>query len=705
MARPQCSHQFAHKLRRINALEQALQHTLLQTGGGLGPVAAHGLQSHHHQASAVLRLPARIALLASAPAAAQARQKKVLENALQLQLQTRLDPVFAADALGHGLLCALAQALGGCTQRAGVLNLGELHKNRVGVAIQDGNLFGLECLAGPVQRLLAEAGNGVGNLRIEEAAGACAQHAEQRIHHNLDGVIGVAVAPRPRLFAALGQPFEHAGQNGILARKARAVGRGNGVFRAVGLRGAGAGKGIQVKGADQAGIQALEIEHGHMAVQSGLRIEQRAAPHMRLFARGVHRGRHNSAPPQLGQVEQVKGCDAGAHPVELHSAEAAALHAQIEQPLVLENLQGQPRVLQVVFGQGLGRFAPHAHNFLRRIGRVFGNLLAAAEQPLRHGLQAVIGEPQRVAHQWNAVHHHAPGHIGAALPHEAALALQNAGPIPRAAQVALHAQRVAARKEHAQIEVNHIPADDQIRIQAADALQQAENQPRLLRVRNGAGHFALCQQMHFLHSAAHQGGAQNAPGVGGGLEIEGERAQRHPRRSGGERGVVEVHNAVRVDLVPAQFAAPFNFAGGANAAVNQKAVGEAQIGFQGLAPRGGNALAQRRHLCRLLRFDAQQPAPAQVAQLRLCDFDAARALQRPRAFPGGKEVGAEAVVLDQKGRAGFEPPVELHHRDACAHPVGRVDDEAAGHAPRPSLRPLRPPGPAPAAAPRTGTSR
>ncbi len=139
----------------------------------------------------------------------------------------------------------------------------------------------------------------------------------------------------------------------------------------------------------------------------GLRIEQRPALHAGARALRVDARRDEAAPAQLRQVEQIEGRDRRADAIELHAREQAAFDAQVEQSLVFEDREHQPRVLAVVGAERRRVFAVQAQDLLRRVGGVAVEQLAASEHRLRDGLEPVVGQLQRVAHQRDAVDHHA----------------------------------------------------------------------------------------------------------------------------------------------------------------------------------------------------------------------------------------------------------------------------------------------------------
>ena len=144
------------------------------------------------------------------------------------------------------------------------------------------------------------AGDGVGDVGVVEAAAGCAEHAVERVHQDLDRLGGNSIAVALGLVPLRRQPVEQAGQDSALAAEAGAVGQPDGVRCSVAVR-ADEAEGVDVVGADEAGIEAFEVEHPDVFVQSGDRAEHVAA---RLGAVGLalvadQRRRHPAAPVQF----------------------------------------------------------------------------------------------------------------------------------------------------------------------------------------------------------------------------------------------------------------------------------------------------------------------------------------------------------------------------------------------------------------------
>ena len=171
---------------------------------------------------------------------------------------------------------------------------------------------------------------------------------------------------------------------------------------------------VDLKGADDARIEALEVEQQHAVVQPGARRQHVAALHGCLRAGIVqlrsHRRCHHPVRPELGQVEKVERGDGGSHPVRRHPGELAALHGERHQLQLLQNVEHQARVGQVVRHEPLGVVGERMHDPFHVGGGAAAQGLALAENLLRRGLQGVPLQPQgHRAQQANAIQHYSPG--------------------------------------------------------------------------------------------------------------------------------------------------------------------------------------------------------------------------------------------------------------------------------------------------------
>ena len=219
----------------------------------------------------------------AARAVAGARQEQLQIQLLELELETALHVPARLDV---PLEVAIEQRGEPCSLGARLLRIARVgaHEQAVGVAVQHTEASRLEPLLRPEQQMLAHAGDRVGERGIEEAACRGAEHTIERVHQDLDGVRGHVVAAALRRLAPREQLVEESRQD-----------RGLAVERAVGCtdqieirRGHGhVAHGIDVESANDAGVEALEIEHPDVASADPLRTRARG----RLVARRARASR------------------------------------------------------------------------------------------------------------------------------------------------------------------------------------------------------------------------------------------------------------------------------------------------------------------------------------------------------------------------------------------------------------------------------
>ena len=231
----------------------------------------------------------------------------------------------------------------------------------------------LQQVAAPAQQVLAKAGDRPGQGRSREPAPLGTEHAVKGVHDDLVDVRGDLVAALARRSAACEKPREQLGQDPGLTAEAGPVGRadqGRGVaglrrrpartFRAPRLR-ARVAQRIQVKGADDRGVEAAEIQHGHVAVEPGHGLEDRAAERP-AHGQGVDTPCGSHPPPLVHgfDVEVLKGGDAGPGPIEGHARELAAAQCEVVEACALEDAQDELGVAKAVQAEAAGILAASA---------------------------------------------------------------------------------------------------------------------------------------------------------------------------------------------------------------------------------------------------------------------------------------------------------------------------------------------------------
>ena len=113
-------------------------------------------------------------------------------------------------------------------------------------------------------------------------------------------------------------------------------------------------------------------------------------------------------------------------------------------------------------------------------------------------------------------------------------------------------------------------------------------------------------------------------------------------------------------------------------AVDQIAVGEAEVGLEALDPGVAEASAERRHVGGPCDFHARDPLASERHEV---DRHGART-RADTASVGGthEEVRRLAIIDDEHGLASLEDAVQMHLRTPTDDAVGRGQDEAAlGH--------------------------
>jgi hypothetical protein len=176
--------------------------------------------------------------------------------------------------------------------------------------------------------------------------------------------------------------------------------------------------------------------------------------------------------------------------------------------------------------------------------------------------------------------------------------------------------------------------------------------------------------VHLVRAVAHERRREDDAGVGCGLEVDGEQAQRGPAVGGTQLGIGEAQQP--------RLRAPrgsLDLHAGADAPVDEVAVGEAHVGLE----RAPQALAQGRHRPGRGNDDPRHGVAREFAQRRLLDGGVRGAARGAQRAERRKEIRAEAVVLHQERRAFLESAEQPDNRHAVAHAIGGLQDDPAGH--------------------------
>ena len=261
------------------------------------------------------------------------------------------------------------------------------------------------------------------------------------------------------------------------------------------------------------------------------------------------------------------------------------------------------------------------------------------------------------------------------------------------AQLERHAVPVGEPIEDEEVEVDHVPAGEHVRVELAHAGAEGRQQVLLGRegprpVRTPAARRR--QQEHLRDAAAVQADREQAAGRGIGLDVEGENGE--PRRpvGGEDLGILE-HEAEPGHVAP--LAADLE--GAADAPVDQVPRGEADVGLVGRDAGPGQAVAQRGSVRGLLDLDAHDGPPEQ-GDLVGGDLPERPLLPRARRVVLlDVEAGDAPAVAHEERAPVLEPPEEVEDGDARLDTVRRLQDEPA------ASRALPPPAGRPRGSPRS----
>ena len=208
----------------------------------------------------------------------------------------------------------------------------------------------------------------------------------------------------------------------------------------------------------------VQARDGLHDVTARLRLARRLA---RADAR-----RDDAAAAQLGQVAEVEGGDRRADPVERHAREQAALHRQLQHAQPLQDLERETCVGAVVLdepGAVLAVQPEHLEGALAaRQARAVDRLALAQHRPRDRVEPVVLHADEGAAQQPDAVEHHPPRDRRLLLAARSAICPQAQAARP-ASELQGDADAPGDAQQHRQVEVDHVPAGEDVRIRGAHA--------------------------------------------------------------------------------------------------------------------------------------------------------------------------------------------------------------------------------------------
>ncbi|MCY1501293.1 hypothetical protein D9M68_353600 [compost metagenome] len=336
-----------------------------------------------------------------------------------------------------------------------------------------------------------------------------------------------------------------------------------------------------------------------------------------------------------------------------------AFQQERQQLRLLEDARHQLAIAQVVARQRRLVLLEHAVDGIHAVVRI-ADRLALAEQRLRHRFQAERREtPRGRAQRLDAIDDQPARRAGEIVLLRVVLAPFHLRAAAAEAQRQLAPPRML--DQHAQVELDQVPADDRIGVVMGQPLVQPLQQLRPCRavfkreidggrfLRRSAEHIDLA-----LAAAFERNRIQLAEGVG--FDIERHQPQRGPVvRRGFQLGVAQHAVAVRFALKPHRRR---------DEALHQVALGRTDIGFIDVDAGVAQRAAELDQLPMLLAIQAHDGPAAEILQLQRAQFDLALAAQQrlgTLALCFGDECDRRLIRQAQPARpvVGGQPDLDL----------------------------------------------
>ena len=245
------------------------------------PVAPHGLEPHEVERPSPGRHEPGVALLAARRAAAHLGHPEARVDLLELELRSaRARRTRARSASATSGADRRRAALVGAPGRRCRVGSPTSTKSESGVAVDDAMAAPLDRGRREADHVLAGDGDRVGDRRREEPRQASPEHAEERVHEDLRRLRRRPRRP-PRARCARSSRGARPA-SGRMPGSSRAEGRAarradRAAAPGVSWRRHDVGQRVDVEGADQARVQALEVEDEDVPVEAGDGVEDEAA--------------------------------------------------------------------------------------------------------------------------------------------------------------------------------------------------------------------------------------------------------------------------------------------------------------------------------------------------------------------------------------------------------------------------------------------
>ena len=421
-----------------------------------------------------------------------------------------------------------------------------------------------------------------------EAAAGRAEDAVERVHQDLRRLRHRGVAALLRPVALFPDGPDEPGQDRAFAREGSALEPLDALF-------AGCVKRVRVdaEGADDAWIQALEVEHEDVVVEPGLRVEDVASGAPFSGSRVGDVRRDSPGPVQPRQVEVVERRHRAALAFHSEPRQLGAAHGELDESGLLDDRGHEPAVLDVVGREPGPVLLVEADDLGDPVAGVVDALAPPQHLP-GHVLQLEGFErPERGAQRVDAVEHHPPGDardVGA----RRGARLQDRGPLAPARDVESDPQPPAAPGDEVEIEPDHVPSENEIRVVLGEPREQPGEQGAFVRERLDrsvvAANRRLAHHEHPLVLGRMQRNRVERAVESRGLDVQRNPPQRPPIVVAPDRGVAHLQES----RSPSHLAARRESR--RHESLHEVAIGGLEVGFAGRDAPGAKEVACRRQV-------------------------------------------------------------------------------------------------------------
>ena len=470
--------------------------------------------------------------------------------------------------------------------RLGLVHAGaEQDEQRVGVAVDHRLAALLDHVPAAADDLVPPPRDAAREARVVEAAARGAEDPVEGVHQDLRRLRHRRVSAPLRAVPLFPERPDEPGEDRALARERRALESLDAVLarRVQCVR-------VDAEGADDARVQALEVEHQDVVVETRPGVEDVASGTPFSGPRVDDVRRDPPRPVQPRQVEVVERRHRAALPVHPQSGQLGAAHRELDESGLLDDPGHEPAVLEVVGREPGAVLLVEAGDLADPVA---GGLdaLAPPEHLPRDVLQLEgLERPERGAQRVDPVEHH-PSRDARDAGAGGGSRLEDRGPFAAARDVESDAEPPATAGDEIEVEPDHVPPQDEIGVVLGEPCEQAGEQGAFARERLHrrivAGDGSLAHHQHpFVVRRVQRDRVERAVEPRG-LDVQRDPPQRLAVVVGPDRGVAHLQMAGA-----ARHLAPRGEPPG-HEVLHEVAIGGLQIGFAGSDAAGAQQVARR----------------------------------------------------------------------------------------------------------------